>query len=459
MVRGPISKKQILLVIVDLIIVIGSIFLASTIVIGFDNGLNYIKVNYLSFCLTGCIYIFAFFYSGLYDFRKDFRLPHNLVTIAYVSVIAFIIVTFCFYISWSLRLGRGIYLINGILITLFLISWRYAYSHIVTRPQFQTRTLIVGAGEAGKTILTEIKNSKGAGLKIIAFADDDKTKLNTIVGGVPVLCDKNNLLETMEKYKITQIIVAVTHEKQKGLIKALIKCSQRGAVIVDMPSFYELLTGKVPFDHIDDLWLLNSLTSQSKFHVEKIKRLMDIVLASVLLLLTSPIIPIIVLLIKKGSSGGIFFVQERVGKDAKPFKMFKFRSMFQNAEQKTGAVFASDNDVRITGVGKFLRKWRLDEIPQLINVIKGDMSLVGPRPEREVFISEFQEKIPFYAQRLAVRPGLTGWAQAKYLYSSSFEQTEEKLKYDLYYIKNLSFILDCIILFHTVKVIVFGRGK
>lgn len=459
MLNTTISKKQMLLLVVDLIIVTGSIFLSATIVIGFRNGISYIEANYISFCLTGCIYIFAFFYSDLYDFRKDFRLPYNLVTVASVSVVAFMIVTLCFYFNWSLRLGRGIFLINGILITIFLIAWRYLYSHFTAHPQYQTRTLIVGAGWAGKTILEEIKKTKGAGLNIVAFADDDPVKVGTFIDGVPVTCNGNNLIEEIKNNKISQIVVAITHEKQKDLIRTLIKCSQKGIVIIDMPSLYEILTGKVPFNHIDDLWLLNRLIDQSKFHVEKIKRGMDIVLSFIMLLTFSPLIPIICLLIKNSSTGSVFFVQERLGKDGKPFRMIKFRSMFENAEAKTGAVYARDGDARITGVGKFLRKWRLDEIPQFINVIKGDMSLVGPRPEREVFINEYQEEIPFYTQRLAVRPGITGWAQAKYMYSASFEQTEEKLKYDLYYIKNLSFLLDCIILFLTVKVILFGRGK
>ncbi|MDO8140800.1 MAG: sugar transferase, partial [Candidatus Brocadiales bacterium] len=147
------------------------------------------------------------------------------------------------------------------------------------------------------------------------------------------------------------------------------------------------------------------------------------------------------------------------GKDGRKFTIMKFRTMVENAESRTGAVYASDNDPRITKIGRFLRKWRLDEIPQLLNVIKGDMSLIGPRPEREVFIREFEEKIPFYTQRLLVRPGLTGWAQAKYPYASSIEQTEEKLQYDLYYIKNMSFILDVVVFLKTIRVVLLGKGK
>lgn len=459
MIRRPISKKRVLLVIVDLIIVIGSIFLSSIIRIGIHSGLNYIETNWFSFCVTGVIYIFAFYMSGLYDFRKDFRTPSYLVTIACASIAAFIVVTFCFYVNWSLRLGRGIFLINGALITFFLISWRYLYSHLIAQPQFQAKSLIVGAGWSGRTILETIKDTKGYGLNIIGFIDDDKSQTGSVIDGMPVLGGRYDLLEIVKKRKISQIVVAITHEKHGDLLKALIKCSQDGVVINDMPTLYECLTGKIPLNHIDDLWLLNSLARQSKFHVQKIKRGMDIVLSFLILMVFLPIVPIIAILIKKDSQGSIFYMQERISKNNKSFKIIKFRSMVQDAEGKTGAICARDKDDRVTRIGRFLRKWRLDEIPQLINVIKGDMSLVGPRPERKVFIDKYEEKIPFYAQRLTVQPGITGWAQIKFPYASSIEHTEEKLQYDLYYIKNMSFTLDVIILLQTVKVIIFGKGK
>ncbi len=459
MIRIATLKKQVLLVYVDLIIVIGSIFISSISRIGVHNGLNYIVNNYSAFIVTSVIYLFAFYMAGLYDFRKDFRSPTHIWTIASASIVAFIIVTFCFYVNWSLRLGRGIFLINGILIPIFLVSWRYFYSHLTHKPQFQTRGVIFGAGCSGGTILEQIKKVKGYGLNIIGFLDDDKLKVGSIIDGVPVLGGTNDLPEIIEKHKISQIVVAITREKNTDLIKALIKCSQNGVNVTDMPTLYEGLTGKIPFDNIDYLWLLNNLTMQSKFHVQTIKRAMDLFLSFLILLVFLPIIPFIITLIKAGSKGSVFYVQERLGRNAKPFKMIKFRSMVQDAEKETGAVFAQGRDSRITGVGKILRKWRLDELPQFYNVFKGDMSLVGPRPEREVFIKEYEVNIPFYTQRLYAQPGITGWAQTKYLYTASSEQTEEKLKYDLFYIKNMSFILDCVILLQTIKVILFGKGQ
>lgn len=459
MIRRPVSKKRISLVVVDLAIVVGSILLASIIRIGFHGGLGYVEANYFAFLVTGIIYIFAFYISGLYDFRKDFRTPNNLFAVACTSIVAFIVVSSCFYVNWSLRLGRGVFILNGLLITIFLVSWRYVYSYLAASPKFQRKVLIVGAGWAGRTICDVVRETKSYGLNVIGFIDDDESKVGVKYGGKAVLGGRSDLMTIVKEHNVGQVVVAITHEKHKDLLRALIRCSQDGVVVTDMPTLYESLTGKIPFDHIDDLWFLNSLARQSVFHVQAIKRCADIIFSIVILTVFLPILPLIAVLIVRGSRGGVFYVQERVGHNGENFNIIKFRTMIHNAEAKTGAVYASDKDGRVTGVGRFLRKWRLDEIPQLLNVIKGNMSLVGPRPERPVFVSKYLQNIPFYVERLSARPGITGWAQVKFQYASSVEHTEEKLQYDLYYVKNLSFTLDIIILLQTVKVVLFGRGK
>ena len=207
------------------------------------------------------------------------------------------------------------------------------------------------------------------------------------------------------------------------------------------------------------MWMLHIAIGKPKLYSRLIKPILEAIIASILFILLIPVMVVLAIVIKCDSRGRIFYTQERIGKDGRKFIIMKFRTMVENAESLTGAVYAADNDPRITKIGRFLRKWRLDEIPQLVNVIKGDMGLIGPRPEREVFIREFEEKIPFYTQRLLVRPGLTGWAQVKFPYASSIEQTEEKLQYDLYYIKNMSFILDFVVFLKTIRVVLFGKGK
>jgi len=455
----PVSKRLIMLIFGDLLIVNGSIFLSAILRLGLNSGWGYIQSNPWSFILTGWIYIITFFSMELYDIRKDFKSIGNVMTITLASASAFVITTLLFYMNWSLRIGRGVFILNGILIILFIIGWRILYSYLLEQSIFKQNVLIVGAGWAGKTILHEINVAKKSGMKAVGFIDDDPSKKGNLIDGYPVLGDRYSINNVILQNEIDLIIAAITHEKHADLIKALINCSWKGIDIIDMPAIYEQLTGKIPFKHINNMWMLHIAIGKPKLYSRLIKPILEAINALILFILLIPVMVVIAIVIKCDSRGRIFYTQERVGKDGRKFTIMKFRTMVENAESLTGAVYAADNDPRITKIGRFLRKWRLDEIPQLLNVIKGDMSLVGPRPERHVFIKEFEEKIPFYTQRLLVRPGLTGWAQVKFPYASSIEQTEEKLQYDLYYIKNMSFILDFVVFLKTIRVVLFGKGK
>lgn len=455
----PVSKRLIMLIFGDLLIVNGSIFLSAILRLGLNAGWGYIQSNPWSFILTGWIYIITFFSMELYDIRKDFKSIGNVMTITLASASAFVITTLLFYMNWSLRIGRGVFILNGILIILFIIGWRILYSYLMEQPIFKQNVLIVGAGWAGKTILQEINRLQKSGLRTVGFIDDDPSKKGNLIDGYPILGDRYSINNVIRQNDVDLIIAAITHEKHADLIKALINCSWKGIDIIDMPAIYEQLTGKIPFKHINNMWMLHIAIGKPKLYSRLIKPVLEAIIALILFILLIPVMVVLAIVIKCDSRGRIFYTQERVGKDGRKFTIMKFRTMVENAESLTGAVYAADNDPRITKIGRFLRKWRLDEIPQLLNVIKGDMSLVGPRPEREVFIREFEEKIPFYTQRLLVRPGLTGWAQVKFPYASSIEQTEEKLQYDLYYIKNMSFILDFVVFLKTIRVVLFGKGK
>ena len=455
----PVSKRLIMLIFGDLLIVNGSIFLSAILRLGLNAGWGYIQSNPWSFILTGWIYIITFFSMELYDIRKDFKSIGNVMAITLASTSAFVITTLLFYMNWSLRIGRGVFILNGILIILFIIGWRILYSYLLEQPIFKRNVLIVGAGWAGKTILQEINVAKKSGMKAVGFIDDDPSKKGSLIDGYPILGNRDSIDNVIRQNDVDLIIAAITHEKHADLIKALINCSWKGVDIVDMPAIYEQLTGKIPFKHINNMWMLHIAIGKPKLYSRLIKPVLEAIIALTLFVLLMPVMVVLAIVIKCDSRGRIFYTQERVGKDGRKFTIMKFRTMVENAESLTGAVYAADNDSRITKIGRFLRKWRLDEIPQLVNVIKGDMSLVGPRPEREVFIKEFEEKIPFYTQRLLVRPGLTGWAQVKFPYASSIEQTEEKLQYDLYYIKNMSFILDFVVFLKTIRVVLFGKGK
>jgi exopolysaccharide biosynthesis polyprenyl glycosylphosphotransferase len=319
------------------------------------------------------------------------------------------------------------------------------------------RVLILGAGNCGRQLLATIRRHPRSGLTQIGFLDDDPRKIGTEVDGVPVLGATSRLSEVIHRTQSNLVIMAITHQKSPKLINTLTRVSLNGTPVTDMPSFYEILAGKVPLEHISDFGLLFNSLNKSKFYIRYLKRFMDLGIASLLIVLTAPIFLIISLAIKLGSPGPVFYWQYRLGHEEKPFKIFKFRTMIQDAEDQ-GPQWAVNGDPRITRVGRWLRRLRLDELPQLINIIKGEMSLIGPRPERAVFIRLFKEAIPYYSYRLMVKPGLTGWAQVMYSYAASLEETKEKLQYDLYYVKNMGLFLDLAIILKTIRIVLFGRG-
>ena len=229
--------------------------------------------------------------------------------------------------------------------------------------------------------------------------------------------------------------------------------------IVDLATVCERFLNRIPCDQITELWLLWGLMGRSSLYVTRLKRLVDLALATVLLVVLSPVLLLTWIAIRLTSPGPVLYRQERIGLHNRPFTVVKFRSMVHGAEDESGPVWAAERDVRVTTIGRWLRRWRLDELPQLWNVIKGDMSLVGPRPERSVFVNEFLTAVPMYNQRHGLRPGITGWGQIHYDYAASREQTREKLEYDLFYVKNASFLLDLAILLRTTRTLVAARGR
>jgi sugar transferase (PEP-CTERM system associated) len=258
--------------------------------------------------------------------------------------------------------------------------------------------------------------------------------------------------------KIDKIVISLTERRGVLPVGDILGCKLSGIEVVDAMSFYEQMTGKLMVEKINPSWFIFSDSSRMTSSMRFYKRVFDLLFAGIGIMLALPLFPLIALLIKIDSAGPVFFQQIRVGKGEKDFTLYKFRTMQKDAEKSTGAVWATENDPRITFVGRWLRQTRLDEMPQLFNVLRGDMSFVGPRPERPEFVAKLKTVIPYYANRHYVKPGATGWAQVKYSYGASVEDAIEKLRYDLYYIKNYSMWLDLIIILETVKVVLFGRG-
>jgi sugar transferase (PEP-CTERM system associated) len=273
-----------------------------------------------------------------------------------------------------------------------------------------------------------------------------------------IVGERMNLLETVLKERVNKIVVAVSDRLHEYPLQEILACKLKGVSVYDAPTFYEVATGKLLIEQITPEWFVFSQGFCISSLRRAIKRCADIVICLVVMPALLLLFPVIALAIKLDSAGPVFFRQLRVGENEKPFMLYKLRSMNNNAEFNTGAVWAQDNDVRITRMGHFLRKNRLDEFPQLYNVLRGDMSIVGPRPERPEFIEQLKEVIPYYSERHLIKPGVTGWAQVSYPYGASVEDAIEKLRYDLYYLKNLSLQLDVMIILDTVKVVISQRG-
>ena len=324
--------------------------------------------------------------------------------------------------------------------------------------QASQRVLIFGAGVTGN-ILAETFH-KYPRYQVVGFIDDDRQLIGKTRQDLPVLGDRYSLVSTINLSRVDEIILAVSKPIDDELLQLLTHCHERGVSVTPMPVFYEGLTGKIAVEHIGSQWY--SALPMTKNPSEKLnqigKRILDIVCGLIIAAVLAILLPFVALAIKLDSPGPIFYKQERVGLYGSKFTVWKFRSMVQNAE-RNGAQWAVKGDARITKVGLFIRKTRIDELPQVINVLNGEMSMVGPRPERQQFIDELQQQLPFYRTRLAAKPGLTGWAQVNYGYGSTVEDALIKLQYDLFYLKHRSPLLDLQILLRTFSVVFKMQGQ
>ena len=396
-------------------------------------------------------------YFDLYDlkiFRNNFELSIRLLQSLGVSSILLAILYYLFPI---LMVGRGIFLISLGFMGAVIVFWRVIYNHILRTKQIDQRIMIVGSGQLAKSIATEIIDKADTGFNVIGFITDNPERVGEKLVNPSVIGDQSQILEIAMKEKVNRIIVALEERRGKFPEDHLLSCKMRGIPIEDGIEFYEHLTGRLQVESLRPSALIFSDGFKKSKLTMWMKRVVGFSFSFVGLALLSPLILMISILIKLESRGPIFYRQERVGENGKVFKLLKFRSMVENAEAN-GPVWAEANDKRITRVGRWIRKWRLDEIPQMFNVLKGDMSFVGPRPERPYFVETLRKEIRYYDRRFSVKPGITGWAQIKYQYGASKIDALEKLKYDLYYIKNLSPLFDLLIIFETIKVVLFGKG-
>jgi sugar transferase (PEP-CTERM system associated) len=413
-----------------------------------------VVVDALTFSIIGLLCLYG---NSLYDFGE--RLSSRDLMIRLLRTFSILAVA-----SWALyfvvpmvQTGRGVFALALCFGMSFVIAWRVVLRWVLRSEGFAERILIIGADEKAIDIARETLARKHLGYRVVGFLDDDPRLQGVSILNPRVIGTTAQACQLALQHGATRVVVAAMDYRGRLSMDALLHCKTSGVRVQEGSSYYEQLTGKIMIEGLRKSWLIFSdgfVVSRGTLFA---KRLLDILVAGAGLVLALPLMLLVAIAVRLDSPGPIFFSQERVGRGWRSFTVWKFRSMRTDAEAG-GAVWAVQGDTRVTRVGRFIRKTRLDELPQLWNVLNGDMSLVGPRPERRMFVDQLQEQCQWYEQRLVVRPGLTGWAQIKAPYASTFEESIEKLKFDLFYIKNLSLFLDISILLSTARIVLLGRG-
>lgn len=356
------------------------------------------------------------------------------------------------------RIAVGVFLA---LAFLFTLAWRAIYIRMYTTSGLMRRVAIVGAGKAGHSLADVYRRLSPPPFFMLGFIDDDSRKQGKSYHGVPVLGTSTALLDLVDKHRVTDLVIAINGEIKGDTFQNVLDAQERGVEVTRMQILYEEMTGRVPIEHLESDWVIRSFVDQVRVSgmYDLFKRVMDIAggLAGMLIFLV--ILPLAGLAIILESGLPVFYSQARLGKGGKVFRIYKFRTMKQDAEADGEAKLAARNDPRVTRVGYFLRSTRLDETPQFLSVLQGEMSLVGPRAERPELVAEFQKQIPFYRARLLVKPGLTGWAQINYGYVANVKETAVKLEYDLYYIKHRTLGMDFQIVLRTVGTVLRRTGQ
>jgi len=408
--------------------------------------------------LIASVEVFLFYLADLYNSRLPLGRRELIARILICQGAAAPLVAAAGYALPGLRLGRLAFLELGLTVTFGLLIWRTAWLGSWSLERMTIRVLVVGSGPIGKTI-ADLAPVSARPFKIVGFVDDDPAAADSIPAGHELLGKIADLSPLVEEMRPDVVVVVQQDRRGRFPANSLLECRLRGIGVEDWPTFYEKATGKILVTELRPSWLIFADGFVKTARTEIIKRLFDVTLASVGLVLMAPVMALVAIAIKLESAGPVLYRQPRSGQNGGIFILNKFRSMREDAEEGTGAVWAQLQDPRVTRVGNFLRKTRLDELPQLFNVLLGHMSFIGPRPERPEFVHSLQTQIPYYMKRLSVKPGITGWAQVRYRYGASVEDSLEKLQYDLYYIKNLSLFLDLLILLNTVQVVLFARGR
>lgn len=399
----------------------------------------------------------SLYFNDLYDFRLMNTRTEIFVRLLQAFGIACLALSVCYYIDPNLGFGRGAAAMAAPLIVALTLAWRLWMAQGQNGLGYAERILIMGTGPTGIALARDILSRPELQLKVVGFLDEKGENIGKSLVNPGIIGAAGDVETIVQGAKIDHVVISLLERRGTMPVRQLLHLKFAGVKVEDAHSFYERMTGRIFMERLSPSWLILSDGFRKSRMLVWTKRLIDVMVSLVALVLCLPLFALVAVAILIESGSPVLFKQERTGLHGHSFEMLKFRSMFNDAE-RTGPQWASTGDHRVTRVGKWIRKFRIDELPQVINVLRGEMSIVGPRPERPQFVSMLEEQIPFYGLRHSVRPGITGWAQVKYQYGGSVEETKTKLEYDLFYIKHLSVMLDLAVLFETAKVMISGRG-
>lgn len=453
--------KKFFLIFGDLILLYASLYL--TLVLRYREipSPEHWHLHFWPFTVLFLVWLMVYYINGLFDIvasKNDINFYNKLlrnVLINYGIAAAY------FYLLtdklFDIKPQLVFFIFMAVYLGLFSL-WRFWYNSLVQRPNFLRNVLVVGMNDEARELIKEIIKKPQLGYRITGIMHDGYRD-NGEFSGVKIFDSSADIKKLLREQEITAVLTVMDPHANPQIVQRLYETLAMKLQFFDLPSFYEKLTGKIPVTNIGYIWFLENLAESEKGLYEAAKRLGDIVVAILGLLISLPFWPFIILGVKMSSRGVVFFRQTRLGYLGRPFRAIKFRSMIEDAEKNGEAQWAQKGDPRVTRFGRFLRSTRLDEIPQLLNVLRGEMSLIGPRPERPEFVRRLQEIIPFYNERNLVKPGLTGWAQINFQYGASAGDALKKLQYDLFYIKNRSLPLDLGILLKTINIMLSGKGQ
>jgi len=422
----------------------------------FHGSLDHVLSGLWKIVLVTALCELCFYYSDLYDLTVVHAKRELFVRVLRGAGAAAIVLAAVSVVVPSLPIGGGIFITALALLVIALPLWRAAFDGLSRDSRFEERVLIVGSGALAQTVARHISAQHDFSYRVVGFVADVPAE-DRLALPPRVLGTSADLARVVADLRVDRIVVSLADRRGRLPIQELLQAKLAGVRVEDAATTYERLTGKILLDDLKPSWLIFSEGFRASRRTRLAKRTIDLLLSLVGCVVSAPIVLLTAIAIRLDSPGPIFYCQERVGENGQWFTLYKFRSMRIDAEQGT-PVWAKEQDDRVTRAGRFLRFTRLDELPQLWNVLRGDMSFVGPRPERPFFVQQLAAAIPFYSERHAVKPGVTGWAQVKYRYGASIEDAYEKLRYDLYYIKHLSLAFDLTIAIDTVKVILSGKG-